>query len=266
VTTRQKTMALLAPLLVAALYLAAVAVAGAGGRERLLAFEVPAVKLLALAGCVAAATRYRRGEYLHTAWSLLALHYGLIFFTELAIGSMVRVPGLEGARGHVARYSSTVLANIAGAVAAVLLARVGRLAGMGVPSRAWRRVALAAAIVAAAVIVGWGAWKDLGHALAGDPVAITAVASDLGDLVCFSAIAPLLLIAVAMRGGSLAWPWGLITASYAAWMLYDMLWSFQETVGLSVGTQVVGSELARTLACALAFSAGLAQRWASRAR
>jgi hypothetical protein len=265
VTTRQKMVALGAPLLVAALYLVAVALAGPSGRQRLLAFEVPLVKLLALAGCAAAASRYRRGEELHTAWALLALHYGLIFITELAIGSMFVIPGLEGSRGQWLRYLSAGLANVAGALAAVLLARVGRLIGLGLPSLAWRRTALSAAIVAAALIVGWGAWKDLGHALGGDPVAITAVASDVGDLICFSAIAPLLLIALAMRGGTLAWPWGLITASYGAWMFYDMIWSFEAALGLAPGTQLVLGELARTLACALAFSAGLAQRWASRA-
>ena len=38
-----------------------------------------------------------------------------------------------------------------------------------------------------------------------------------------SVIAPLSLRALAMRGGTLAWPWGLVAASAFVWMTFDFL-------------------------------------------
>jgi hypothetical protein len=90
------------------------------------------------------------------------------------------------------------------------------------------------------------------------------VASNLGDIVSFSAIAPILLTAIAMRGGALAWPWALVTLSNVGWLLYDLSWSFERQWALSEHTLRIIAEFWRGQGCIMAFAAGLAQRWAIR--
>ena len=116
----------------------------------------------------------------------------------------------------------------------------------------------------AIAIVGWGTWQDIGHLRQGDKESWVAVASNLGDIVSFSAIAPILLTAIAMRGGALAWPWALVTLSNVGWLLYDLSWSFERQWALSEHTLRIIAEFWRGQGCIMAFAAGLAQRWAIR--
>jgi hypothetical protein len=255
------------PLSVATLYLVALALVPVAAREPFYVAEVAVVKLLGLIGCVLAASRYRRGEYLHVAWSLLGVHYGLLFVYELAFGTLVHLPGLSPGAALTGRAICVVAANLASSACAIMLARVWRMLGAALPgSPARQKTAVALAIIVAVALVGWGIARDLRQLIGGDRAAILGVAADLGDLVSFSVIAPLSLVAIAMRGGTLAWPWGLITASYLTWLVYDMMWSFAAQLPMSPRNMVAVAELWRALACALALSAGLAQRQALRAR
>src|SRR5262249_3172302 len=155
-----------------------------------------------------------------TAWTLLGVHYLLILTQELLFGTLVHLPGLSEHTLATLRAVLVVGANVAASTCAVMLARIWRAAGLFLPppGRAQRGLVVSAMVLAIAV-VGWGARSDLAHLAGGDLV--VALAADFGDLVGFGVIAPLVLIALAMRGGSLAWPWGLITASYIAWLIYD---------------------------------------------
>jgi hypothetical protein len=252
------------PLVAAAAYLVAQALVPDGARAGFFAAEVALAKLIGLVGCTLAASRYRRGEYLHVAWTLLAVHYALLIVEELAFGWVVHLPGLDEHALVVGRSVCIIAANLAASLCAILLARLWRLAGMALPSPATQRLAVGLALVAALALVGWGIAKDVRHLAGGDRGAIIAIASDVGDLVGFAVIAPLSLVALAMRGGTLFWPWALITASYVAWLGYDMTWSFQAQLGLGERTLTTLAELWRCLACALALSAGLAQRRALR--
>jgi hypothetical protein len=263
-----KRLALVAgPVALALVYLVAQFLVPDGARDRFFVVEVATMKILALTGCIVAASRYRLSEYVGIAWTLLGVHYGVLLANDLLFGPVVHLPGVVGHKADVLRAVCIIVANAAGGACAIMLARVWRAAGLIFPgSSAWQRAAVFLGMAVALAVVGWGMWRDLQSLVAGDPVAITAVASDLGDLVGFSMIAPLLLVAVAMRGGSLAWPWGLITASYIFWLLYDMTWSFHAQMSLREPTFLSLVELWRCLACGFAASAGLAQRWASRAR
>jgi hypothetical protein len=263
-----KRLALVAtPLALALVYLVVQSLIPDAARDRFFVAEVAIMKVLAVSGCLIAASRYRRGEYVGVAWTLLAVHYGVLLVDDLLFGTVVHLPSVVGHRGDVARAICIVVANAAGSVCAIMLARVWRTAGLilpGSPSR--QRAAVVFGMAVAVAVVGWGTSKDVQSLMAGDPVAITAIASDLGDLVGFSMIAPLLLIALAMRGGSLAWPWGLITTTYISWLLYDMTWSFHAQLGLHERAFWTVAELWRCLACGFAASAGVAQRWASSAQ
>src|SRR5207244_3662885 len=89
-------------------------------------------------------------------------------------------------------------------------------------------------------------------------------ASTVGDIVSFSLIAPMLLTALALRGGALAWPWALLTASLVSWLGVDAVVFFGPAIHLSDAQAKLTLEVFRGLACTFAMSAGFAQRLVSR--
>ena len=251
------------PILIAVAYvvLQALFPVGSTARAHFYVGEISAMKLFAAIGCIAAATRYRGLEYTAVAWWLLGVDYFLLFAKDMLFGRIVH---LAGAESSTSRTIFVVIANLSAAVGSVMLARVWHVAGIALPgSRTSQRALLGFAIVVAIAIVGIGTWNDF-HRLHTDSEAVVGIASSIGDVVCFSVIAPLLLTALAMRGGALFWPWALITASNVAWLLYDVTWGFQRQLHFDEATLKTIAELWRALGCSLAAVAGLAQRQAMR--
>ncbi|HEX9103055.1 MAG TPA: hypothetical protein VF997_12670 [Polyangia bacterium] len=226
--------------------------------------EIATMKLLAAAGCFVAASRYRRREYMGIAWYLIGGDYFLLFAKDLLFGRVIHLPNLDPELASTLRAIFVIVANVSASVGCIMLARVWHVAGIALPgSRRIQYAAMLLGVAFAVAIVGWGTWQDL-HNLRNDKESIVAVASNLGDIVSFSAIAPILLTAIAMRGGALAWPWALVTLSNVGWLLYDMTWSFERQWALSEHTLRIVAEFFRAQGCAMALSAGLAQRWAIR--
>jgi hypothetical protein len=228
--------------------------------------EIATVKLLGAAGCFIAASRYRRSEYMGVAWYLIGVDYFLLFAKDLLFGRVIHLPGVEPEMAATLRAVFVIIANVTASTGAIMLARVWHVAGIALPgSRRIQYAAMMLGVGIAIAIVGWGTWQDIGNLRqTGDKDAIVAIASNLGDSVCFSAIAPILLTAIAMRGGALAWPWALVTLSNVGWLLYDMSWSFERQWALSEHTLRIIAEFWRAQGCAMALAAGLAQRWAIR--
>ena len=227
--------------------------------------EIATLKLLGAAGCFIAASRYRRTEYMGVAWYLIGIDYFLLFAKDLLFGRVVHLPGFDPELAATMRAIFVIIANVTASMGAIMLARVWHVGGIALPGS--RRIQYAAMMFGVAIaisIVGWGTWQDIGHLRNGDKEAIVAIASNVGDIICFSAIAPILLTAIAMRGGALAWPWALVTLSNVGWLLYDMTWSFERQWALSEHTLRIIAEFFRAQGCAMAFAAGLAQRWAIR--
>ncbi len=262
---RNKATLIAIPIVATLAYLALQSLFAEGqGRQLFFVAEIATMKLLAAAGCFVAASRYRRSEYMGVAWYLIGIDYFLLFAKDLMFGRVLHLPGLDPETAASLRAVSVIAANLTASVGAIMLARVWHVAGIALPgSRRIQYAAMVLGVAIAVAIVGWGTWQDL-HNLRHDKEAIIAVASNLGDIVSFSAIAPILLTAIAMRGGALAWPWALVTLSNVGWLLYDMSWSFERQWALSEHTLRIIAEFWRALACALALSAGLAQRWAIR--
>ncbi len=98
--------------------------------------------------------------------------------------------------------------------------------------------------------------------LGGDPSALAAIASDLGDILTLALVAPVMHTALAMRGGLLLWPWGLLTLSNVAWIAYDASSGAADHWHLGTGLPLVASESLRILATGWVLAAGIAQRWA----
>ncbi len=227
--------------------------------------EIATMKLFGAAGCFIAASRYRRREYMGIAWYLIGIDYFLLFAKDLMFGRVIHLPGMDPELASTLRVIFVVIGNVASAIGCIMLARVWHVAGIALPgSRRLQYAAMLIGIAFAVALVGYGTWQDIGNLRHGDKDAYVAIASNLGDIVSFSAIAPILLTAIAMRGGALAWPWALVTLSNMGWLLYDMSWSFERQWALSEHTLRIIAEFWRGQGCIMAFAAGLAQRWAIR--
>jgi hypothetical protein len=166
-----------------------------------------------------------------------------------------------GAKGfEVTRSLLVVAANASQVVGTWLLARSWRVAGLSVPASPaaqWSVVGLVVLVVGA--VAGPGLISGLRQLGGGDLGALANLASALGDVLSLFLIAPLLLGALALRGGSMGWPFSLLSASFVAWLLYDAMLALGPAAGLASPQVRTISELFRALGCLFGFSAGLAQ-------
>lgn len=250
------------PLLWGALFLVLSAVLwGTSAYPPFLRTEIELVKVLAAAGGFAAALAHRRGDYLRRAWFLVGLSTCFFLVRDLTIAPF----GFE-AMGETPllalRAVLVFLGNLVMVVGVFMLARIWRVAGLTLPGRP--RGQLAVVLVAAAfalALAGPGVVTYGARLLAGDLSAAAGVASALGDTATLLLIAPLLLTALALRGGMFAWPWALLTLSCVAWLFYDAFSTLGPALGLGADATRTGAELCRALGSTWACSAGLAQRW-----
>jgi hypothetical protein len=219
--------------------------------------EVFVVRIVALTAALVAANAFDRGDYMQRAW----LIYGLapLFVT---IRDLLFTFWLTRQSGTASEYVEALL---------VLLANAGQIAGVWMLSRAWQiaGIELPASSHRRALLIGIGTLigiavtgpsmaLNLGDALEGKTYGLIALISGIGDVASFALIVPVVLTAVAMRGGLLFWPWGLLTASLAAWLLCDLTGLLRHIVEDSAFT-LTWRETFRTLACAFCLSAGIAQ-------
>jgi hypothetical protein len=219
---------------------------------------VEIMRVGAAAACVAAALRYSWGDRLYAAWLLFALNLFLLLVKDVLFGPHGGELGLHLTLAH-ARGALVVSGNLATVIAMLLLAGAWRATGFGELASAGQRlaaqvvsVALAAATTGYAFVVNFTALRH------GTPGAIEHVASDVGDFVTFSLVAPLAMVTFALRGGALFWPWLFIVLSKIAWMLFDLI--------LIAHSQQVRpwAELARCVALGLMLAAGVAASRAAR--
>jgi hypothetical protein len=94
----------------------------------------------------------------------------------------------------------------------------------------------------------------------GETKAIVGAVSSLGDIFSLALIVPVLLTTIALRGGLLSWPWGLMTASQFGWLLYDATITLGTFIHMEPVTTRMWTEVFRAIACSYCFAAGLAQR------
>jgi hypothetical protein len=251
------------PFVAVSLLLLALAIADPEHHRTIVRVEIETVKLFALVGCVTAALTFDRGEYLRRAWLLSGSCYFFLLVRDFGLGRWTPWAP-HGPIGPVPVQwleSALVLAANAGAVAGTfMLARAWRVAGLEPTiSATRRRVLFIGALLLALLTVGSNSISDARALARGDLDALVILASDAGDVVCLVLIAPVLLTAIALRGGALWWPWGLLTASMMSWLFYDALTSLSHVVAAASRVRVA-AEVFRSLACMFAFSAGMAQR------
>jgi hypothetical protein len=142
-----------------------------------------------------------------------------------------------------------------------MLSRTWQVAGIALPWSPLRReVVRWIGIVVGVLIAGPSLYFSIKGALNGEVRAIVNAVSSAGDIFSLALIVPVLLTTLALRGGLLIWPWGLMTASQFSWLIYDATGTIGLFVHMEPVTNRMWSEIFRAMACSYCFAAGIAQR------
>lgn len=219
------------------------------------------VRVLAVVGSVAAVSAFERGDHLRRAWMWLTGAATFVLLRDL-LGRFVWTSSPDA---PLQGYPYWTIAAL-GVVSNVLL-----LGGIFQLARSWKKadiplpggssrglvVGIVGAVLALAV-AGPPAVRYASRLWDGDWTALIGFVSSFVDILALCLLAPLLLTAVALRGGLFAWPWALITASILSWLFYDAASYITTPEGYP------WSEIFRGLALNFQFAAGLAQRFAVR--
>jgi hypothetical protein len=249
-----KRLLFIAPAAIA-VFLVARALVPPSSEETAYVLEVMALALLACGGGVLGGHRFERGDYLRTAWYASAASYALLAFSAPWRWAGPAAPVI------VLRGALTFLANAASVCSMWLFARAYRVAGIDLGSTL-RKVTTGAIAAALALAIAGVELVQAGRDLLGGRLAaMVDLFGAAGDVIVLALIAPLLLTALALRGGLLMWPWILISAANIAWLLDDAQALVAQLLpAASAHTVESWSEMWRVLACALMLTAGLAQR------
>jgi hypothetical protein len=242
----------------------ALALVPAAQHPALYGSEIELAKLAAFVGCAAAAFRFQRGDYLRTGWLLQAQCYLLILLNDVLFRGGMGVFGNEP-WAPMAGGVTVLVANAGQLVGTVWIARVWRVAGFDLAgSPVVRRAVVVGAVAIALVSGGWLVVTSARAVAHGQTASLVDLFSSIADIGSFALIAPLVLTAIALRGGSLGWTWGLFTASLFGWLLFDATLSFASVVASNADAVKRVEESVRLLACTFGMAAGLAQRVAVR--
>lgn len=216
------------------------------------------LRVLAVVGSLAAVSAFERGDHLRRAWVWLTCAAALVLVRDL-LGRFVFGATSPDAGG----YEYWTIAGLGVGSNVFLLAGVFQLA------RAWKKadiplpggasrslVVVILGAVLALVVAGPAALRYGTDLWGGDWTALIGFVSAVVDILALCLLAPLLLTAIALRGGLFAWPWSLITASILSWLFYDA------ATYITTAESFPWSEIFRGLALSYMFAAGLAQRLA----
>lgn len=243
--------------LAALLLVLEVALRGGAFHTTFLHIEGELVKALAMLGAAVAAFTFGRGDYMRRAWLFIGGCMALLLVRDI-IGFFVQ----PGPTWEVIAGGFAFLANLSQVVGTVMLARAWWISGLTLPgSRLTQFVTVVGVALLAFGAGGPPVVSHIADVAGGDLKSIRYLASSLGDLTTFLLLAPVLLTAVALRGGSIGWPWALLTVSSLAWIGFDTFLVLAPLFDVGPATIRTGSELFRALGCLLGGAAGLAQRW-----
>ncbi|HEX8789949.1 MAG TPA: hypothetical protein VF765_03290 [Polyangiaceae bacterium] len=248
------------PFAFAALFVVVALAVGTGSLSTVVRVVNESGKVLAAAGCLGAAYAFEPGDYMRRAWLYTGACLLLLLARDVTI---IPVVGGVLAAGQltIVQGALVVVANASSVVGAWLLARAWTVAGLDEAPAGPRWALRGGGVALSLLVTGWPLWVDASKLFAGDLAAIPWVGSDLGDTLTFALVAPVLQTALALRGGTLLWPWALLTAGGFCWILYDAGWGFSEILRVDGDPRVrIAIESMRALACTFIAAAGAAQR------
>jgi hypothetical protein len=211
----------------------------------------------AVVGAAIGARSFQRGDRLRWAWQLMA-SYALIGVGKVLLWGSPRHIGpamglLPQSQTALTNGIATILLNVFSVAGLALFARVWHGTGLTPP---WRGRITLAAFALAMVMGGLPVWRDIQMIASGQTIRVGGLASSLGDIAAITLMGPVLVTAIAMRGGLLVWPWTILTISSIAWLMFDAVQLLP--AGL-IPVCDLGTVMAATLTSG---AAGVAHRWA----
>jgi hypothetical protein len=247
-----------APFVLVALAAVAVVLAPPEARAALTQGEVDGAKALACVGLAVAALAFERGDYLRRGWGALAINYALLLPRDAVLLMSGRASPLAI---EIVRLVVITCANVFGVLGAWTLARAWSVAGLEHPgTKGARRVLVGLAILASVGLAGPWLYENVRDVAFGASQHFDEIPAALGDMLLLPVVAPVALTALAVRDGTLRWPWTLLTTSFVAWLLYDAVYSIPDYVHLPSGSFHLASEQFHVLAVLCSGAAGLTQR------
>src|SRR3954447_2987074 len=215
------------------------------------------VRVLATVGCFAAVSCFERGDHLRSAWLWLGGGTIVILIRDLLRLFPGFAPQGGDPKAQIVVTALGILSNLALLAGIWMLSRSWKMAAITLPGgRSGFGVVAVATAVIALTVTGPGAYTHLQELARGDWSSLVLVVSAVVDIITLCLITPLLLTAISLRGSLVAWPWGLVTASQLAWLLYDIAASLRPGL-LPAGLPL--PEVFRGLAENYLFAAGMAQ-------
>lgn len=202
--------------------------------------------------------KFAREDRLHACWLLIGAGYSLA-----GVRYILRVITLvTGTTFNQTMLDvMLILQNVAIAAALWLFVRAWRATGLVAPgSRATQVLSIAAGVAIAIVVGGYPLARGIANANAD----LVLLVSTLGDMVGLALIVPLMMSALAMRGGLLMHTWVFLAASEVAWLCYDLWYAFRPGLPLTLPVGRGIEEAVRVVAVLFAFAATVAQRRAIR--
>jgi hypothetical protein len=222
-------------------------------RVQLFRYDHVVFKIIATVATLAAALHFSTRDYMFYAWSALVVNYGVLAGRDVLT--------LLGQMNTAGRHACVIVANVAQVVAMLLFARAYRAAGLEYDGKAsTRRLGIVLGILVAIAISAYPAYTSFKTMQAGNPEGVTYLVSSLGDLLALSLIVPVLLTALSLRGGRLAWPWTMLVIANLGWLVFDVLASIEEAAGGAALEMVLAKQCMRAIGCLGVASAALAQR------
>jgi hypothetical protein len=212
-------------------------------------------------GSLVAALAYDPGDYLRRAWTLMGWCFGLLVLNTLLFRSyghaQVRTLSMGAAFMSGALL---VVANVSNALGILRVAGAWRVAGLDLrvlPAVRWGATLTTLAIAIA--LVGGTLSRSVQNVVAQNWGSLPSIASDLGTLAILAVVAPILLTALALRGGSLGWPWMMLGLSGLGWLFYSASSVLGPVLGVDPATARPFEAALRVFACVSQLSAGLLQ-------
>jgi hypothetical protein len=223
-------------------------------RVQLFKYDHIVFKVAASLAALAAAFHFSARDYMFYAWSAIVVNYGVLALRDIL--------GLFDRISTTGRHACVIIANVFGVIAILLFARAYRATGLEYAGEAsTRRFWVIGGVLVALGVSVYPAYSSYLAMQAGNAEGVTYLVSTVGDFLSLSLIVPVLLTALSLRGGRLAWPWTLLVISYCGWLVFDILASIAEAQGNNVSLKLVlAKQSFRAIGTLGVAAAALAQR------
>jgi hypothetical protein len=220
---------------------------------------IRASKVVGLFGCLIGALSFRRSDHLFRGWLLIAAMYALLVSRDAVIHRSLLID-IHTSTARWIEAAVIVPANVMAVLGSWTMGRAWYIGGIALPgTRATRSVVRAAAVAMAIAITMPALWYYAPHLLDGEAMPVMGASNALADALSLSMLAPVLLTALALRGGAIAWPWALLTCSMFGWLCYDVTFSLSANLNRGAEAFRALGEAFRALAAVGAGMAGIAQ-------